>query len=250
MKNLVLLLIMVAYFVSPNNTNAQDSTTIFSLNGQSVVRSKYVGPDGLQFYGDPVLQSNITLNHKSGLFFDLWYSTGFNSQFSNDWDDEIDYTLGWSGKVYKFGLNSSLSYFDNFKNFNFTYNDVVKGNIHLSYPRQIKPWLKVMPYLDYIFYIIPNQKTPFNGGNLCSIGLDNEIAITEKIKTTPLIQFTWDDGAFETKPGTMLKLSSNLNWTLSKHFVWNIIETTFYSPAHKREMKNEFVLGTGLSWYL
>ncbi len=247
MKKLFVFLMIVTCFVT---LKAQDSANVFNINGQNVIRSKYVGPDGLQFYGDPVLQSSITLNHKSGLFFDLWYSTGFNSKFSNDWDDEIDYTFGWNGKISQFMLSSSLSYFDNFKNFNFTYNDVVKGNIHLGYPKQIKPWLKVVPYLDYSTFIIPNKNTPFVGGNLYSIGIDNEIIITEKIKVTPLVQFTFDDGAFGAKSGTLLKLSSNLNWTLSKHFVWNVVEVTFYSPSNKREMKNEIVLGTGLSWNL
>ncbi len=248
MKKLFAFLMMITCTVLI--LNAQDSIPSFSLNGQTIIRSKYVGPDGLQFYGDPVSQSNVTLSHKSGLFFDLWYSTGFNSKFSNDWDDEIDYTIGWSGKISKFTLNSSLSYFDNFKNFNFTYNDVVRGNIHLGYPKQIKPWLKVMPYVDYITFVIPNKSTPFDGGNLYSIGFDNEVVFTEKVKVTPQIQFTWDDGAFGVKPGALLKLSSNLNWTLSKHFVWNVLEATFYSPSNKREMKNEFVLGTGLSWNL
>jgi len=250
MKNLaVLFLIMFTCFVALN-TNAQDSTAIFSLNGQSIVRSKYVGPDGLQFYGDPVLQSSVTVNHKSGLFFDLWYSTGFNSQFSNDWDDEIDYTLGWSGEVSNFELGSSLSYFDNFKNLNFTYNDVVKGNVHLGYPKQIKPWLRFVPYLDYVTFIVPNKRTPFVGGNLYSIGSGSEIILTNKMKIAPLIQFTWDDGAFGVRSGHFIKLSSNLNWTLSKHFIWNVLEATFYSPSNRREMKKEFVLGTGLSWNL
>lgn len=246
MKKLVAFLFFVMVSCITVTVNAQD----FSLNGQTMVRSKYVGPDGLQFYGDPVSQSNITLNHKSGLYFDLWYSTGFNSKLSNDWDDEIDYTLGWSGKISQFNLSSSLSYFDNFKNFNFSYNDVVKGNIHLGYPKQIKPWLKVVPYVDYITFIIPNKNTPFNGGNLYSIGFDNEITITEKVKITPLVQYTWDDGALGVKAGHFLKLSSNLNWTISKHFVWNVAEVTFYSLSNKREMKNQFVIATGLSWNL
>ncbi len=247
MKKLISFFMMVTSIIV--TLSAQDSTT-FTLNGQTIIRSKYVGPDGLQFYGDPVSQSNITLNHKSGFYFDLWYSTGFNSQFSNDWDDEIDYTIGWNGKISQFSLNSSLSYFDNFKNFSFTYNDVIKGNIHLGYPKQINSWIKVTPYVDYSTFMIPNKNTPFVGGNFYSIGLDNEIIITDKIKATPLIQVTWDDGAFGVKAGHLLKLSSNLNWTISKHFVWNLIEATFYSPSNKREMKNELVLGTGISWNL
>jgi len=246
MKKLVAFLFFVMVSCITVTVNAQD----FSLNGQTMVRSKYVGPDGLQFYGDPVIQSNFTLNHKSGLFFDLWISSGFNTKFSNDWDDEIDYTLGWSGKISSFLLNSSLSYFDDFDNFNFTYNDVGKGNIHLGYPKQIKPWLKVVPYVDYITFIIPNKNTPFNGGNMYSVGFDNEIIITEKIKVTPLIQFSLDDGALGVKAGSLLKLASNLNWTLSKHFVWNVVEATFYSPSNKRGMKDELVLGAGLSWNL
>ncbi|MFA6386670.1 MAG: hypothetical protein WCW04_02800 [Candidatus Paceibacterota bacterium] len=246
MKNSVIFTIAMIVIASLSTATAQD----FNLSGQTMLHSKYIGPDGLQFYGKPVLQSSVTLNHKSGLFFDLWCSTGLNTQFSNDWDDEIDYTIGWSGKVSPFLLNASLSYFDNFKNFSFTYNDVVKSNVTLSYTKEVNGKIKISPFLSWTKFMIPNKNTPFVGGNLYSIGCNNEIVITEKVKVTPLVQLTFDDGAFDVKSGGLIKLSSNLNWTLSKHFVWNVVEATFYSPFKQRGMRNEFILGTGLSYTL
>jgi hypothetical protein len=240
----------IAFFVIVTCISVTVYAQNFSLDGQTIIRSKYVGPDGLQFYENPVIQSNITLKHKSGLFFDLWHSTGFNSDWSTDWDDEIDYTIGWKGKISPLSLNVLLSYFDNFKNWDFTYNDVIKGNINLGYPKQIYHWLKISPFIDYTTFIIPNKSTPFGGGNLYSFGFDNEINITEKIKVTPLIKFIWDDGAFDVKAGSLIKLSSSLKLTLSEHITANVIEVAYYSLFKKREMKNEFVIGTGISWNL
>jgi hypothetical protein len=71
----------------------------FNLSAQTTVRSKYVGPEGLSFYPNPVLQTGVTLELKSGLFFDVWDSVGFDGKWSKNWDDEVDYTVGWNGKI-------------------------------------------------------------------------------------------------------------------------------------------------------
>lgn len=222
----------------------------FNLSGQKVLRSKYVGPDGLTFYDKPVIQGNITLDHKSGFFVDLWISSGLNTNWSTDWDDEMDYTLGWSGKIKPIQISTSISYFDDINIWQFSYNDVIKSEVRIDLPKKINKWLEVIYFVDYANYFIPDKKTPFNGGNIYSLGIDNEIIISEKIKITPSVQFSYDDGAFEVKPGCFIKMSSNLNLTLTKHFVWNIVEATFYGPLGEREMKNQLILGTGLSWTL
>lgn len=86
MKTLHTLIALLMSAILTNTAIAQD----FTVRGQTVVRSQYVGfDDGLMYYPDGVIQGNVTLAHQSGFFLDLWYSSGFNADWSTNWDDEL-----------------------------------------------------------------------------------------------------------------------------------------------------------------
>lgn len=247
MKTLhILLALLVSAFLTKTVT-AQD----FTVKGQTVARSQYVGFDnGLVFYPDGVIQGNITLAHKSGFFLDLWYSTGFNTDWSTDWDDELDYTLGWNGKVNNLDLTASITYFDDYSVGTMPYNDVVKGFVRLGLPtKKISEHVNLTPFGSYVGYIVPDNKTPFEGGNVYALGLDSEITLTSRLKIASSTSLGWDDGGFGIKPGYIFKHSSTVNVPVSKHFTWNVIEATIYVPLGNRNMRTEVVWGTGLSWW-
>jgi hypothetical protein len=233
--------------------SAQDSTNFLKVEVQSKFRSKYVGPNGSEFYSKPVVQSFVNLEH-AGLYLELWNSKGFNN-WSTDFSDEIDYTLGYSGTLYPLSLNVSMSYFDNFRVFSGSKNDVVKGYIGLDFAVDTTGWFKLTTFVSSAMYITPSKKTEFSGGTIVSVGLNNEISV-RKLKLNSLVQLTLDDGVFQTrdengvfgkKGGFMFKFSTGLNLILSKHFNLNIIEITTYSPLGKRGMPNQFVNSSGIS---
>ncbi len=246
MKTLILLVTLAISVLFLHKVNAQD----FTVKAQTIVRSQYVGfDDGLMFYSDPVVQGNISLTHESGIFIDLWYSSGFNSEWATGWDDELDYTVGWSGKVGSLDLTTSLSYFDNFSVGQVPYNDVVKWGIQLDFPKK-EPfcWLSVTPFMSYTLYMIPDGNTPFEGGNIVALGAMSEVRLTEKLRLRSSTSLGFDDGCFGVKEGFILKHASSLNCTLTPKLTWNILEGTGYFPLGNRNMPSEVVWGSGFSW--
>jgi hypothetical protein len=252
MKKLVLFFSF--FFVATVTAIAQD----FGLNIQTGIRSQYVGPDGLMFYRNPVLQGSFALEHKiTGLYFDLWYSAGLDFYGPRDWGDEIDYTIGWvNNKKSPLRINVSLSYFDNFKIFHGPNNDVIKGNLRFELPTKVNDWLVLSPYVNYITFRIPGKNNPLIGGNLFSLGLSDEIGFTPVTKTLSLFQITRDDGAFGVEPGYMFKTSLSFALKLTDHLDWCIVEATLYSPLGQRKITNEelkympreWIISTCLSW--
>lgn len=245
-----ILFFVILFVLGVNFVNAQS----FELSGQNIIRSKYVGPhDGVIFYDKPVNQGSVTLCHtRTGLFFDLWYSTGFNLD-PQDWDDEIDYTLGWVGKILEFNLYMSLSYFDNHGVFNMPFNDVIHFFGKINFPElKITDNSDISPFISYSKFWIPDKSTPFNGGEIKSIGFDGSINFSKKIngKISPL--FAWDSGTFGVRKGWLFKLSPNINWKLNNHLTWNVMEYNLYIPLKTspiaRDLPNQQVWGSGLVW--
>lgn len=223
-------------------------TKDFSFSSNLFVRSKYVGPSGLVFYPDPVTQGSFTIIHKSGFFFDLWGSTGFNRDWSKDWDDEIDYTLGYNGELEYLNLSISVSYFDDFPVGRFAYNDVIMTNLRIDDRKKINCFFYLTPFFKYNNYIIPDKKTPFKGGNLFSVGVDSDYILLHRVKLNSSLQTLFDDGAFGSKAGLLLKGASALELLLSKKASWNMISIEAYVPIGNRGFDHQFVFSSGLSF--
>jgi hypothetical protein len=223
--------------------------SIFAQSAKSVIRSKYVGPDGLTFYDKPVIQTNLTFRNSSGAYFEIWLSTGFNNEFVNgDYDDEIDYTLGWQSRISRLYLDVAVTYFDQIRLFYGPYNDVIMGSISLEYPILVN-LSHIAPYAKYTPYIVPDNKTEFSGGSLYSIGVKGNACLVKKVKLLPSLQLTYDNGAFGVSPGSFVSVSTLLNYEISKRATWNVIEFVGYLPIGNRpNMVNEFTFGTGFSY--
>ena len=241
-----LLLGLILSLLGANTVIAQD----FSFRAQSMVRSKYIGPDdGLLFYGDPVVHSNVTLTHNpTGLFLDVWHSTGFNTNLSGDWDDEVDVTLGLNKTFGKASFTFALAYYDDFDLGHGPVNDVVKAGVRIAYePQKVTSWLTVTLFASYTGFFIPDSATTFDGGTVLALGVDTEVKLTERWSIASCSALAWDDGAFGVKPGLLFRHTSTLNLLLNKHVTWNLIEATAYVPLGDRNMPNHLVWGTGLT---
>jgi hypothetical protein len=86
--------------------------------------SKYVGSSGSVSEDGPAIQPSFTLTHESGIYASIWNSTGFRESLG----DEVDYSIGWTGEKYGFGINIGVSYYDFVKLFHGR-----SGNVWASY---------------------------------------------------------------------------------------------------------------------
>lgn len=240
MKKCIVLLILV--ILSSSNSFSQDIT----VKAKSMLRSKYIGPDGIVFYDKPVSQSDVMISHKSGFYANIWISSGLNTSWSTDWDDEADYTLGWNHNLGKFNLDASLSYFDNFKVFSCAYNDVLKSNITIAMKRTLNKYLSFSPFAEYTNYYIVDNKTPFGGGNMVGIGTGLEYEVTKVLFLSTVAKGIYDSGAFDVDNGMFVNIASELNLELGSTVTWKVIEAALYLPLKGREAPNSLALGTGL----
>lgn len=102
MKN-VLLLVTVSVAVSC----AQLQPAALAVTPR--VKSSYVLITGQEISDQPVLQTDLNVIAKSGLYTNLWHSTG-----STPGASEIDLTVGWTGTLVPepFTAELNLSYYD------------------------------------------------------------------------------------------------------------------------------------------
>lgn len=244
MKTLSILLLLLLNITS---SFAQQ----FTISGQNIVRSGYAGfDDGALVFDGLVIQGNVTFSSESGLFIDVWYSQDTeNSQAS--WGDEVDYTIGWNGKLSEnISLSVSLSYFDNHLLGQVPFNDLIKSGFKVSWENiSSSSRFELTPFVAYSNFFVPDKETTFDGGNVYSIGVDSQIHVNEKISLASSTSFVWNDGAFKTSPGPMFKHTSSLNYKKDEKITWHIIETSFYVPfAGRHSVEQQTVLGTGFSW--
>jgi hypothetical protein len=222
----------------------------FAVNGGIMVISRYVGfANGAVFYNRPVTYGYLNMTHKqSGFSLGVWASTGFNGSYSNNWDDEIDISLGWSHQFEYGTLSLSQAYFDCFQVGTENANDVYYTNLQFSLPaKQVTSWLTVTPYVQYEIYVTQSD-SPTNGGNVLSVGLNSEIKFTDRLGLSSNTSIKHDDGGFGLNPGMLVKNVSTLQYRVNEHLTANIIEATIWCPLMHDSRNTENTIGTGLSF--
>lgn len=223
--------------------------------------TEYIGPDtGMVFYDRPVLQGDITLRHlNSGIFINLWASTGFDDTWNSGWDDEFDLTAGMTRPVNLFGLfeaslTASVSYFDNFDVGTWSQNDVVKASLKADFTDmefEVGGFTAV-PFASYSSYTIPSARTEFEGGNIFAVGFSGSLPLSERWNLSSTFSLGWDDGAFGAQAGWLFKNSSSLNFSVSEDVTLNLLSLTTFVPfgndRRTPNLKEKVVLGTGVTW--
>lgn len=75
----------------------------------SKAKEIYLGAQGGEFHNEPVLQTDLFVAWKSGVYADFWTSTAANTQLQ--FDKEIDLILGYAGKVRGFSVATDVQYY-------------------------------------------------------------------------------------------------------------------------------------------
>lgn len=87
------------------------------LTVYSTVLNAYLVPDlGVLAHDGPVIQTGATLNLPGGVWIDLWNSTPLPESGGwslNNYGEEIDLTIGYSGTIIAVDMTASLAYFAN-----------------------------------------------------------------------------------------------------------------------------------------
>lgn len=189
--------------------------------------TKYVSPFDNLVHNKPVVQSEVTawmkLGSAPGKFYaDVWHSTSLNGAMNSDRGDELDYTIGWKGNLWKgISLNLWATYFDFVpigtipenrdqvrffaefdRKFEVTQTQSLTPFVRFEVPWGIKDYkdssgLRVYPGLKYVWEFFP-------GWSVCQKA-----------------NLLFDDGAVGLKPGIFGDYRVGLSWQTTK---WLAIE--------------------------
>ena len=169
----------------------------------SVVKSKYLGPDGAIWYDRPLLQSDIAVTLKNGIFFDVWGSTSDNKK--SGWDKEIDLTFGYSKSIKKFEYSIEGSYY-------FVQGiDIFTGSIDVSID------FPVSPFIHFSGYWPAKRGGPKEGALLIG-GLRARLDFGKGSGLALEASGRNDNGAFGYDPAWIAMGRADLDIALSKKF--------------------------------
>jgi len=218
--------------------------------------SQYVNTGGISFSGGPVLQSSLTVSLPSGFYAQVWHSTEIDANLLDNPGAELDFYLGWSGRLYWLEnpfLNSlewdvNISYQDYPGLFSRMKEDFLGLELEVKKPFELNEVHVLSPFVAVEYYY------PLNGnggeqGAYASVGLRHSWKIWESISLEQSVRGTYDSGAFGYESGIVGAYTASLQWKATEHLnvdLGLVQYTVPISSFHNR--KNEIVYGAGIRY--
>lgn len=247
MKNTTLLFIVSMSVGLFQSTALAQEGTGPSITVGSYVADKYLAfGTGSVLSEDPVIQTDVFVLFKNGVYVDLWNSRSLKGS----WDDgsfgnEVDYGLGWKGSVGKgLSLNIGATYFDEPRAFTLGAGDILYTRAFLT--KECKLLSVTLGYENYV--AMPGSG--FKGGNLVSIGASKSWSSREgKLGMRASVVGVYDTGTIGTDDGFILRGGVGIDWRASKRLTFNLIGVSWFVPvtAHDKRTRNVMAY-SGITW--
>jgi hypothetical protein len=215
------------------------------ISGNSHLLTKYLGLDGAIFYDAPVLQSSLSIAHRSGAYANFWKSVALTDYRANpNFGREEDYTLGYSRKAGRGTLDASATYFNVTPLGKVREGDLLQTSVMaLNY----LPF-KIPNYL-WFRHIMPLKDGVPVGGWFVHLGATKESKLARKARLTMGAEAVFDSGAFGFKRAGLVRGNVALKVPF-KNLVFDLPVFRWSTPfTNSRDgRKFEQVLGVGLSF--
>jgi len=253
MKKVVIVSLM-SVFLSAGTVFAAEEIKAekpFTITLSSKWMSSYLGAAGSKFHGR-VVQSELLLETPSGFYFGIWNSVGLNdSDWSGDYGDEMDYTIGWSGPVFDdFNLDVGITYWDCLdvgRMFDKSGEDVLYPYIELSKEIYNKNNHTFTPYIKVAVPYPAKTTAPERGVYIFS-GLRHGWQINDKLSFSQDIGLVHDDGAFGMDSGFEGAYKLSLDYSLTESVTINCLTFQAYTPLTIHDERvTETAIGCGIS---
>ena len=250
MNRIIVVIVAVVFNFSVGWVIAHaEENNPFTATLTSRVWSKYVVSAGLNLHNKPVLQTDLYVQHSSGLYCDIWWSVGLDGTSPNsDFGDEIDYTCGWTGKAGGLVLNFGVAYFDVHRLFGRPADDVVQifGEVNHTFPVGVH---SVTPFLRFEYSMVP----PGSASDLkptieAHVGATFAINLNEKIALAIRPAFMYNSGGLVGDPISLFHPAVSFQVKLSGKVTLEVINLKFPVPlTHTSDdRKFAFVGGIGI----
>lgn len=253
MKKRILLITLVIVF-STIVSSAKGSED-FSYMFGSTIWSKYVSSTGGECYKNPVIQSYIEVTHNpTGFYFEVWHSGESGHEIFNNENGgatEIDYTLGWIGKLGdltgittgNLDVKASMSYWDCGKLGGNKEEDTLYWKLQLSKFIRINKRHNITPFANIGLY------NPYGIGNgtCIKLGMGHSWQLNYFASINTEVATILDSGIYNHDRGIIGFLETSLRMNLGKGLTLIIPSVKITTPLQslKDDRKTEVVIGGG-----
>ena len=223
---------------------------VWFLSGSSLVNSKYVGMDGAVFHPGEVLQSEITLIHKNGIWIDFWDSIPLTKRNVHpNYGSEQDYTIGYAKSIGDFKLNTFAMYVNVVPLLSLPRGDVLHLSGKISRDAKLSAKQTMTPYVQ-LHTLLPARGSTPNSGWFAQIGTHQTWMANKKVTAQSNAEVERDSGAVGLSKGFIARFSFSLNVKFGKGITaivpsWNA--STPIVPTNDGR-KFESVFGFGFSF--
>jgi hypothetical protein len=207
--------------------------------------------NGLVWFGGLVVQTSVTVAHRSGFYANLWVSSGTDGKWSANWDDEIDWALGWAGPIGFAGLQAdlSVSYWDCFQ-VGSPMNDFWATTLKLSRPFEGKGW-RLTPSLVAQFAWATQEELvyadgttgPAEGGSVWGVNLDASVDLCRFAAIVASTGVFWDGGSYGYADAVIWESSLSLNWKITDRLTLSLPTVRVASPLTSTDRDTVWVWG-------
>ena len=211
-----------------------------SVTLSSVVANKYLfSASGLELSRDPVVQTDLYVNFRNGIYADLWASRSLKGK----WDDgglgnEIDYGIGWNGTIKGLTAHIGVTYFDEPKSFAFGAGDILYSHVRIG--NDFKHLSLTLGYEN----LTPLPDSGFQGGNIVSLTASKTFPLwNDKVTLPASLSAVYDSGTAGSERGLFIKGTAGVNWNATKQLTVNLLSVSYFI----RE-KSDAMFGTGVTW--
>lgn len=221
----------------------------FTLTISPEIWSQYL------YYGsivseDAVFQTDVYLEHESGFYLGVWWSSGNDTSFSSDGADELDYYVGWSGGVgsvadHELWLDVGVIYYDLIDLGQFE-DDFVGLYAEVSTDIEISE-IALSPFLRVEHQFPVNKTEDYEGGAIVDLGVRHSWEISEKWTLDQELKIFYDAGIAGLDSGFFLEYGGGLSWQMNDWLVVSPIKVRAVTPMSDIDdgRESELVIGAG-----
>ncbi len=254
-KRAFLVSVFVAFLLvavsAANAANAGDYSLTFSTR----VLSRYVSSSsGAVFSDRPVSQSEmfVTMPNK-GLWFHVWLSKGLgDTDFNYNYSNEVDYGVGWTGKLKEAKVTIGIYYYDMIKTFQMPSGDIYSPFLEISKDFSLASGKHTFAPYGRFEYFLPVDRDKWSGTRTFShVGLRHIWKISSKWGVSQQARGIYDSGGLGGAEHTILGMYSlAVNWCVAESLTVNPLAYTFSTPlsavSDGRAPQN--IIGMGISY--
>lgn len=247
-KKIIWLIVLVTGITEVVFADSSSEDISFTLS--SKVYSQYLIADtGHIGHDKPVIQTDLFISLPKGFYFDLWHSAGLDGTgLSSDYGDEIDYTVGWNGKLGEINLDLGVSYFDLVDLFKLPHGDLIRPYLELNKGFDITESHRLTPYV-YLGFPYSAKGDEFGHGFFVRSGIKHAWQITPELTLNQKTNLFFDNGACGFDSGILGEYRCDIGWQISKSTTIDLISLKFVTPftSLSDSRETEIVYGVGIT---